>query len=113
METRQTTEVKVWALNMNMMRNRVELVNTVATSYDKQKLIDWVESQKAETPYSDPTKIDPHDLGSWHKTFKKGSPLEWYNPLPNYEDIGMYGEGLVFRWVNMADFTAQSMLAVV
>lgn len=77
METRTIEQVKIYKLLLNPMPANYEKVNMVAIAYDKQHLMDWYESLKVE-PYKD---------GKWHKVFKKGSKLEWSNPI-EYSDYG-------------------------
>ena len=77
MEERVITQRKTYKLLLNRMVGRSENVELVAIGYDKQKLIDWYEEQKV-LPYQD---------GSWHKVFRKGSDLEWNNPL-EFSDFG-------------------------
>ena len=72
METRTIEQVKIYKLILNPIRANYEATNIAAVSYDKQHLIDWYESLKVK-PYV--------DEGRWSKSFKKGSPLEWYNTI--------------------------------
>ena len=95
METRQVTEVKIYKLLLNPMPANYEKVNMVAISYDKQKLIDWYESLKVE-PYKDER---------WSKVFKRGSKLEWSNPI----EYSQYG-GVQEEWTtqeNIDNFIAR------
>lgn len=77
METRTIEQVKIYKLLLNPMPANFEKVNMVAIAYDVEKLKEWYESLKVE-PYKD---------DNWHKVFKKGSKLEWNNPL-EYSDYG-------------------------
>lgn len=77
METRTIEQVKVYKLLLNPMPANFEKVNMVAIAYDIEKLKKWYENLKVE-PYQD---------GNWHKVFKKGSKLEWNNPI-EYSDYG-------------------------
>ncbi len=72
METRNKTEYKVYALNLAEMHGGVDKSQGVAVFDSLEGLKNYYNSQLAEAPYTDET---------WHKVFKKGSPLEWYNPL--------------------------------
>ena len=99
-ENRQVTQVKVWKLIMNMMRNQSESGSLVAVSDDKDKLINWYNDQKADEPYSEPG-TNPFSGGptTWHKVFKKGSLLEWFNPV-NTDKPDHYNHGFIWEWVD-------------
>lgn len=77
METRTITQVKIYKLLLNPMPANFENINMVAIAYDKQHLIDWYES----------LKVEPYEDENWYKVFKRGSKLEWYNPI-EYSDYG-------------------------
>lgn len=77
METRQITEYKVYVLNLAEMHGGVDKSRPVAVFDDIEKLKTYYNSQLAEQPYSDEDNYGY----KWHKVFKKGSLLEWYNPL--------------------------------
>lgn len=74
---------------MNRMVNRMEAREFVALAFDKQKLIDWYEGEKAPEPYKE---------AGWMKTFKKGSELEWFNPLDTFT-VNYNDQGIIERWV--------------
>lgn len=59
------------------MSDRCEARSIVAISYDKQRLIDLIESNRVEQYVDD---------DRWRKSFKKGSVLEWYNPFSHSGD---------------------------
>ncbi len=88
METRTITQVKAYKLLLNPMHARTETISLVAISYDRQELIDWYESLKVESYIEE----------NWHKTFKKGSKLEWYNPF----DHSSYG-GIQEEWTTLEE----------
>lgn len=99
METRQITQVKIWVLTLNHMKHpKIEMMSNVAIAYDKQVLINWYEEQKCPT-YKD---------GDYHKSFKKGSKLEWYNPMNSTQEENNYEEGLYSEWVS--EDTVQSAI---
>lgn len=82
MEKRTIEQVKVFKLMMNPMPSNFENFRIVALSYDEDKLKEFVENEKVE-PYKD---------GKWHKTFKKGGPLEWMNPMNWNDNTGIFAE---------------------
>lgn len=97
MQTRQITETLIYKLILNPMRGNTESANIVAISYDKQKLIDWYNNEFAPESYTDegsPSFECHGDSHPWHKTFKKGSVLEWYNPCSNINEQDHYGQGI-------------------
>lgn len=77
METRQKTEYKVYALNLADMHGGVDKSRPVAVFEDIEMLKNYYNSQLAEQPYTDEDSTGY----KWSKVFKKGSPLEWDNPL--------------------------------
>lgn len=91
METRTVQQVLIHKLIMNPMTGRTEDANLVAWSTDKNSLINWYNNELESEPYSD---------GNWHKTFKKESHLEWYNPIYDLEKLDHYGQGVQKEWVN-------------
>lgn len=63
----------MWFLYLNRMTEGAEHRCLVAYAGSKRKaeLEAWVAGELAPEPYYD---------GQWHKVFRKGSRLEWYNP---------------------------------
>jgi len=99
-ETRMIEEVKVYALLMQGMTNNSENIQLMALSFEKQKLIDWHNEQLVE-PYEDDGPDNFNEgTKSYHKVFRKGGPLEWMNPVENFDQLGMFGHGIIFDWVN-------------
>lgn len=89
METRTINQVKIYSLAMNPMTQRTEASSITAMSYDKQALIDFYNREAVEQ-YRDDT---------WAKSFRKGSLLEWFNPLYSFE-VGHYGHGIRESWMD-------------
>ena len=94
METRIFREVKIYKLVLNSMSERMEQSEIVAISCDLTLLQNWYYEQFASFPY--------HDNGR-NKVFKRGSPLEWFNPCED-EAIklgkkGCWGHGIVEEWI--------------
>ena len=101
METRQITQVKVYKLVLNPMRGNTENASMMAIALDKQKLLQWYESQKAPAPFVEAGSGSFECHGgshNWHKTFNSGSPLEWCNPMDSIEP-NHYGHGIQEEWV--------------
>lgn len=94
METRTITQVKVYVLSMNPVTDRAERNDNVAIATEREKLIDWYKQQFAEEVWQD---------DRFRKSFKKGSPLEWYNKLDDAELTGehsLFGHGIHEMWIN-------------
>lgn len=77
----------MWVLVLNPMRGRFEESNPVARAITKEELEAFVARERVE-PYSDEGRDH-----SWSKTFRRGGPLEWFNP-PALGDDSM-GRGFV------------------
>ena len=98
METREIKQIKIWKLLMHAT-NREDW-ELVAISSDRQKLIDWYKEQQCDT-YTE--FVD--GLGDYAKHFKKGTPLEWFEPVENIEQEAMdYEYGTSSEWINESEF---------
>ena len=101
METRtyEVKEIKVYKLILNDMRSaKIEYCDIAAFSTDYGKLVEWYKSQLAPEPWRD---------GRWGKTFKEGSPLEWFNPAGSLElndTHSMWQHGIEDEWISMETF---------
>lgn len=76
-----------FVLYLNPMKEACKRFVPVALAKDKNKLISWLTDQLAEEPWIDDNKVED-DYGNSHsyrKFFKKGSPLEWFNPEQRIE----------------------------
>lgn len=105
MEIRQSTEYKIWILELANMHGQVDKARCIAIFDEYQKLKDWYNSQLSEQPYKDKgyNSYTGNNDYEYHKVFKKGSPLEWYNPCStleeqNYQDRSFGGVGS--QWVD-------------
>lgn len=83
MQTRTITEVLLYRLILNDMRfPKIEIKQLVAVSTSYEKLVEWYNSQIADDRW-----VDTIDGYNWSKTFKKDSPLEWYNPVDSLQPV--------------------------
>jgi hypothetical protein len=85
-----------YELILNDMRSNTEMTMHAGTFESKEQALAFYNAEKVE-PYGDPG-IN-HFSGSpttWQKTFKKGGPLEWCNPLSpaELESPGVFGHGI-------------------
>lgn len=90
-------QVKLFILCLNPMTDRLESRKVICLATSIEKLKEWYFEQKSDKPYND---------DKWYKNFKKGSELEWFNPLPNEVNFGEfndYGHGVFFDWFNMEE----------
>jgi hypothetical protein len=79
----------MWLLRLNPMQCRMEASEIVAWSEEKQGLESLLAREHAE----------PYREGQWYKVFRKGGPLEWFNPPegsrgPVFQDLGSLEEHL-------------------
>ena len=79
------------------MRGNTEECELVAWSENKEVLLKWYNAQKVE-PYVDIGRPSFSCHGSthhWHKTFAKGGPLEWFNPMHHQDgEVSRFGSGI-------------------
>jgi hypothetical protein len=90
MKTRTVTQILIYKLVLNPITDRVEYGRISAWSTDKDRLIEWYKSQEV------PGYRDDRFL----KVFKKGGPLEWYNPIYNFDNIDAFNHGIHEEWIN-------------
>lgn len=66
-------------LSLNMMTSEhIEILQPVACAETEEKLIAFMEIERAEQPYMD---------GKWSKRFRKGGPLEWFNGFTEAREV--------------------------
>ena len=86
METREITEYKTYILCLADMHGGVDKSKPVAVFSELELLRSYYQSQLADAPWQDAESPDNYgNVHKWHKVFKKGSPLEWYNPLTSFD----------------------------
>ncbi len=90
METRTIQQVKVYCLIMNPVTDRAESGRISVMSFDKDRLVKFYEDEIVES----------YDDDRFRKVFRKGGPLEWYNPLWTLESIDSFGHGLREEWID-------------
>lgn len=102
-ETRTIQQVLIHKLIMNPMRDNTENCQLVAWSDDKDKLINFYNNEKVESYINEgsPSFECQGDTHKWHKSFKLGGILEWYNPIDNFEQPNRYGQGIQQEWVDL------------
>ncbi len=86
----------MYALYLNMMRDRAERMDLLAISEDLKRLQDYVRGEQVE-PYQDVSSSGFGDGNqTFYKAFRQGGPLEWYNPPSglNLEDGNSFTGGI-------------------
>jgi hypothetical protein len=83
---------------MNGIRQHTEDRNSVCIASDPQIIIRWYNEQLCE-PYQEqePSSFSPGEEKTYYKSFKKGGPLEYFNPLDSFEP-NYYGQGIIEIW---------------
>lgn len=81
------TTTQLFALVLNPMQDRAEAQSLIAFSESKEELTTLLRDELVE-PYKDE---------NWRKTYRKGGPLEWFNPPYGHEEgkADMYGCGII------------------
>ena len=90
METRMVQQVKLYCLIMNPVTDRAESGRIAVTSFDKNRLIEFYQSEM----------VDSYKDDYYRKVFRKDGPLEWYNPLYNLDGVDGFGHGLREEWID-------------
>lgn len=87
---------RIYALVLNMMRDRTERADVVAVSDSLLELQEWEAAQREATPYDDlGTSGFDGSPQTFRKVYKKGGPLEWYNPPDSMENADEhFGHGV-------------------
>ena len=89
MKIRIVCQVKVYKLlSNNMTSAKIEYSDLAAFSDDKERLMNWYQQQFAPEPYNE----EWFDGWIFQKTFNKGSLLEWFNPMNEIFNQGLYEE---------------------
>ena len=102
METRTVIEVKLYFLIMNMMRNKSESQSLVIISDSREKIIQYYNDNIV--PLYEDKIMEFEGEHTYRKNFKKGSELEWMNPLFDLNTIDYNGFGIREEWFNFDTF---------
>ena len=90
METKQIILVKVFALNLNDIRNKTPESSSMALhSFTRKPIDDMLQAERV------PLYVD----GIYQKNFRKGSQLEWFNTVSS-----TLGHIIREHWVPLAAF---------
>ncbi len=91
----------MWVLYLNPMRDRTEARHPICRAETREALEAFLARETVE-PYTDeePDLYFPSGVKRWSKVFRKGGPIEWYNPPFSAGegpiDIGTVEDFLVF-----------------
>jgi hypothetical protein len=95
MITRTVIEIQLWTLVLNRMTApKIEMATVIMASLDRQKLVDYYTECYLLQGY-----VDVINDVRWHKSFKRGSLLEWFNPVSSLTQLDTFGHGLHENWV--------------
>jgi len=90
-------------LYLNPMTGRSEDCECVARAETKEQLLEFIKRETVERYTTD---------GRWHKTFRQGGPLEWFNPptgldtfYKQFLDVGTRED-----WLNRANLEWDKLL---
>jgi hypothetical protein len=101
METRAVIEVKIYLLHLNPMQERIEAGRVVAISPSIEALMSFYKGEETAPYQEDGFNFLTQQDHVWNKHFKKGGPLEWYNPIniEGPEAINTWGHGIHMQWL--------------
>jgi hypothetical protein len=74
-----------YVLVLNPMRGRTEEQRMLAASENREELLAAWRGEEVQ-PYTD---------GEWRRVYRKGGPLEWFNPPFSDGDADHYGNGII------------------
>ena len=91
----------MWVLMLNHMRDaKIEMRQPITRADTKEELIAFLAREKCE-PYSEPGE-GCYGSMTWHKSHRKGGPLEWHNPPSPNDDTHFQHVGTVEEWMESA-----------
>ena len=89
-------DITFYFLRLNDMRGCAENGEYIASSFEREKLVEFVNAFMVD-PYTDEPSVDFYGREhTFRKYFAKGSILEWYNlPYCPITSRDMFGHGIV------------------
>jgi len=102
METRVLTvnQVKLYFATFNNMKGHTEGAEIKMVSFDKQRLVDRIESLVVPM-YKDIGDSNFTTDHTFKKFYQKGSKLEWYNLIDTSKPQDHYGHGIGEDWADL------------
>ena len=108
METRQITQVYMHTLILNPMTGKLESQQLFAVSFEREKLVEFYTNERDPkgTWTDDESGVEDYvgKLKGYHKVFRKGSKLEWANPVNGDLSVPIeqssFGHGLSGEWIS-------------
>lgn len=70
------------------------VLNPMTCRTEEQRLVAASESREELKAAWDAERVEPYKDEQWHRVYRKGGPLEWYNP-PFSGDLDDYGCGII------------------
>lgn len=89
-----------FVLWLNMMRNRVESRTEVARFDTREEAIAFYKGELVEHYTDEGPNFLGDDTQPYRKYFRKGGPLEWFNPImeEDLQGLNHRGFGIEERW---------------
>ena len=82
-------------------------LNPMTANFERRSPVAWAETKEALDRFVAAEKVEAYKDGPWHKVFRQGGPLEWFNPPEgiflegSYENAGTLDAAInstVARW---------------
>jgi hypothetical protein len=104
----------MWILKLNPMQGHSEELRIVARAETKERLEEFLQREQVEPYIDDGTNFFFEGPYSWHKVFRKGGPLEWYNypDIPDYpffENVGTIEDVILSAELRWNQFCSEIM----
>ena len=98
-----------FTLSLNPIRGSMEDCHLITTVQNRET-VQFLYDQEVVKPYRELENPDDPTSKSYLKHFKKGGPLEWYNPLHQMEFIfpNVYGHGVAMAVSSLEKVVLQS-----
>lgn len=119
METRTVIQTRIYKLILNPVMGRSEDSVVVAWSTELDLLLAFYRGEEVPTWVDEGKDDKGNSAYRWHKNFKKGGPLEWFNPEGlEYLGTGQYlnyftGRGIKDEWVSQEVIDSATVLRVI
>lgn len=96
--------VTIYFLRLNHMRSSYESGQILAASFNRDKLVHFLQTERVEPYVDNPALNDDYgNVHSYTKVFRKGGPLEWFNDVSHPRAFpNSLGHGIVSEVVEFA-----------
>lgn len=76
----------MWVLELNPMRGNTEDREAVALANTREELQAFLDREKVEPYFTEAESSFGFGMQKFHKVFRQGGPLEWFNPPSEIHD---------------------------